>query len=371
MRCLAGLGVAVALAVMSLHAQERSSLPKALPGDTSGEEIYRAACVTCHAPDGKGSPRATVGFDAALPDFTDCAFATAEADLDWHAVVHEGGRIRGLDRRMPAFGDALSDAQIAAVIGYVRHFCPDRGWPRGDLNFPRAFFTEKAFPENEVVYTSTVTRGDEPGVGNEVVYERRVGARNQVEAVVPLDAVRQDGHWESGLGDLAVAFRRTLVSSQRTGTIAAAGGEIAFPTGDAARGLGNGYHVFEPFGMIGQALPRNGFVQVHGGLEIPSDSSKGVKEAYLRSAVGFSYMADRGFGRSWSPQVEVLLARPFGEAAEWDVVPQLQVSLSKLQHVMVAAGVRIPVNGRGERGAAFVSYLLWDWFDGPFTSFWK
>ena len=82
-------------------------------------------------------------------------------------------------------------------------------------------------------------------------------------------------------------------------------------------------------------------------------------------------MSDRGFGRSWSPQVEVLWARPFGERSEWDVVPQLQVSLSKLQHVVVAAGVRVPVNARDDRGTSIVTYLLWDWFDGPFTSFWK
>ena len=65
------------------------------------------------------------------------------------------------------------------------------------------------------------------------------------------------------------------------------------------------------------------------------------------------------------------MARPFGEHAEWDVVPQLQVSLSKIQHVIIAGGVRIPVNARDERGTAVVTYLLWDWFDGPFTSFWK
>ena len=35
--------------------------------------------------------------------------------------------------------------------------------------------------------------------------------------------------------------------------------------------------------------------------------------------------------------------------SEWDVVPQLQVTLSKLQHVMVAAGVRIPLTQREER----------------------
>ena len=340
----------------------------ALPPDASGEQIYQAACLTCHGADGTGSPRSVVGFDTPLPDFTDCAFATAEADVDWQSVVHEGGRIRGLSRRMPAFGDALTPEQIATVVGYLRHFCNNSGWPSGDLNLPRAFFTEKAFPENEVVYTSAVD-GD-AAIGNEVVYERRFGARNQIEAVVPVDVVKESDTWQTGLGDVALAFRRTVIANRRTGTIAAIGGEVAFPTGDASRGLGNGYHVFEPFGMVGQVLPRNAFIQMHGGIEIPSDDSA-AKEAYWRGAMGVTYLADRGFGRSWTPQVELLLAKPFGEGAEWDVVPQLQVSLSKIQHVMIAGGVRIPLTQRDERGVAVMSYLLWDWFDGPFTSFWK
>ena len=369
----AGIGWIVALAVGSVHGQGQAPREPvaALGTEEAGHDIYQAACVTCHGPDGKGSPRTTVGFDVALPDFTDCAFATAEADVDWHAVVHEGGRIRGLDRHMPAFGDALTADQIEAVVGYVRHFCADLGWPRGDLNFPRAFFTEKAFPENEVVYTSVVTGGDEKSVGNEIVYERRFGARYQIEAVIPVDSVRQDGQWHTGLGDVAFALRRTLVANLPSGTIAAAGAEVAFPTGDDAAGLGNGHHVFEPFAMFGQALPRNAFLQAHGGIEIPWKEPEAAKEAYLRSAIGFTYMTDRGFGRSWSPQVEVLWARPFGSESEWDVVPQLQVTLSKIQHVVIAGGVRIPVDAHGERGTAIVSYLLWDWFDGPFTSFWK
>lgn len=364
------------VAVVGVHGQGPATAAAAAAGSAPssellGEDLYRSACATCHGLDGTGSDRAIVGFDVDLPDFTDCAFATAEADVDWQAVVHEGGRIRGLDRHMPAFGDALSADQIRSVVGYVRHFCTDAAWPRGDLNFPRAFFTEKAFPENEVVYTNSITRGGAASVGHEIVYERRFGSRNQIEAVIPVDGFRQNGGWTTGLGDVAFAFRRTLFASLRSGTIAAAGGEVAFPTGDVAKGIGNGYHVVEPFAMLGQALPRNAFLQLHGGLEIPTKSSEGVKEAYLRTAVGYTHMTDRGFGRSWSPQVEVLFARPFGGDAEWDVVPQLQVSLSKIQHVMVAGGVRLPVNGRDERKPALVTYLLWDWFDGPFTSFWK
>ena len=107
---------AVVLTVRSVQTQQRDSSPTlaatpTLSEASTGEAIYRAACITCHGRDGQGSSRATVGFETPLPDFTDCAFATAEADVDWHAVVHEGGRIRGLDRHMPAFGDALIAAR--------------------------------------------------------------------------------------------------------------------------------------------------------------------------------------------------------------------------------------------------------------------
>jgi len=146
---------------------------------------------------------------------------------------------------------------------------------------------------------------------------------------------------------------------------------VVFPTGNAELGRGAGHHTVETFAMFGQTLPRNAFVQMHGGVELPTDQTEAPKEAYLRSAAGVTFLADRGFGRSWTPQLELLMAKPFGSAAEWDAVPQLQVSLSKIQHVMIAGGVRIPLTQRDERGVTVVSYLLWDWFDGPFTSFWK
>ena len=57
--------------------------------------------------------------------------------------------------------------------------------------------------------------------------------------------------------------------------------------------------------------------------------------------------------------------------SEWDVVPQMQVTLSKLQHVMVAGGVRIPLTERDGRSTQALVYLLWDWFDGGFFEFWK
>jgi hypothetical protein len=110
---------------------------------------------------------------------------------------------------------------------------------------------------------------------------------------------------------------------------------------------------------------------MHGAIELPADTNKSSREVLLRTALGTSLMQDRGFGRAWSPQIEVLWAKPSGGASEWDVVPQVQVSLSKLQHVMLAAGVRIPMNARDERSTQFLTYVLWDWFDGSMFDFWK
>jgi hypothetical protein len=79
------------------------------------------------------------------------------------------------------------------------------------------------------------------------------------------------------------------------------------------------------------------------------------------------------FGRTWSPMVEVLGARELasGEPVLWDVVPQMQVTLSKRQHIMINVGVRVPVNGRDSRRTQVLTYFLWDWFDGGLFDGWR
>ncbi len=368
---------------MIVRAQDVStpptSLEKALPANATGEEIFRAACATCHAIDGTGSPESVVGFALPLPnghdfpDFTDCPTNTVEPLGDWVAVATRGGPIRGLDRHMPAFGEALSPEQIEKAVRHLWAFCTNPAWPRGDLNLPRAFFTEKAFPESEAVLTTSVATGDAKAVTNELLYEHRIGARGQWELNVPI-AVQQDGAgggWARGLGDVEIAVRRTFYADLNRGSIFAAGGAVTLPTGKEDLGLGNGYTIYEPFAMFGQIFATSGFVQVHAGYEMPSDQKRGANEAFLRTAVGYSFAQDKGFGRAWSPMAEVMVARPKGGAAEWDVVPQMQVSLSKLQHILVSVGVRVPLNEREERKPEVLTYLLWDWFDGGFFQFWR
>lgn len=338
----------------------------------SGAELYRSACAACHGADGRGSARTTVGFDTPLPDFTDCSFATPEADADWTTVVQHGGEARAFDRMMPAFGDALTQAEISRIVEYVRSFCVEPGWPRGDLNLPRPLATEKAFPENEAVVTTTVARGEAKSIASEFVYERRLGKRGQWEAVVPL-ALQQieTGQWRRGLGDLALAYKHVVFDSLSRGSIFSGGSEIVFPTGKEADGLGGGATVFEPFATFSQIFPRDGFLHLHGGFEFPAGADGKSNEAFWRAALGKTYFAGQ-WGRSWSPMIELLGARELadGERVQWDVLPQVQVSLSTRQHVLLNAGVRLPVTGRQDRSASFVFYLLWDWFDGGFFTGW-
>lgn len=378
----AALGIAICVTA-SLHAgqdpaRSTDARPPALAHDASGEQIFRQACATCHAIDGTGSPSSIVGFDLPLPnghgfpDFNDCATNTVEPLGDWVAVASRGGPVRGLDRHMPAFGDALSPDQIERVVRYLWSFCSDSKWPRGELNFPRAFFTEKAFPENETVWTTAVTTSGSKAVSNQLVYEHRIGARGQYEIAVPLDSLQHDdGDWSSGLGDVEVAFRQTFYANHERGGIFAAGAGVTFPTGKEDQGLGNGFAIVEPFAMYGRMLGRSGFLQLHTGYEIATDRENGEDEAFVRTAVGYSFAQDQGFGRSWSPMCELIVSRPEHGTTEWDVVPQMQVSLSKLQHVLLSVGVRVPVNEREERKPQLLTYVIWDWFDGSLFQFWR
>jgi len=368
---------AVLCASTSSQSLGEASAPAVRPGAT-GEEIFRAACATCHGSDGTGSPSSVVGFALPLanghgfPDFTDCPTNTVEPSGDWMAVVHSGGRVRALDRHMPAFGDALSTDEITRVVQHLWTFCRDRSWPRGDLNLPRGLFTEKAFPENEVLFF-TGSRPGRAGVTENVIYERRFGSRGTYEINVPFALGQADpgGPWRRGIGDVEVTVRQTVHASYERGSILAVGVAVMLPTGKESLGLGNGYSVFEPLLLVGQMLGANGFVQLQAGYEIVSDHARGANEAFARTAFGYTWAQDAGRGRAWTPMAEVMVARPSGAPMEWDVVPQAQVSLSKLQHVLLNVGVRMPLTQRGRRDPQLVTYLLWDWFDGGLFQFWK
>jgi hypothetical protein len=345
----------------------------ALAQTPDAANVYTRACAACHGGDGRGRTAAELGFATPVPDFSDCDFASREPDADWGAIVHRGGPVRGFDAMMPRFEGALSQAEVDAALVHVRTFCTDARWPRGELNMPRALFTEKAYPEDEAVITTTLVTEGLDALSHEFTWEQRFGPLNQIELSIPItraDLGEPDG-WKSGAGDLAVGVKHTLRHSLERGAILSVGGELVLPTGNDRDGFGKGTTVLETLIMYGKLLPRDSFFQVQGIAEFPNDDAH-EDELVVRAAYGRTWLVDAPFGRAWTPMIEVLGARELGSGADtdWDLVPQFQVTLNQRQHVMAAAGVRVPITRRSERPTELVFYLLWDWFDGGVLEGW-
>jgi mono/diheme cytochrome c family protein len=342
----------------------------------TGPELYLWACANCHGSNGKGVSQSLVGFDLPIRDFTECRSTAREPDSDWTAVALHGGPARGFSELMPAFEGLLSLEEIRLVVAHLRTFCPDSNWPRGELNFPRPLVTEKAFPEDEAVLTTAIDAEGTGLITSKIVYEQRVGARNQFEIVVPFgwqktSAEAGKSDWSSILGDLAVGVKRAFYHSSQRGSIFSAGAELVMPTGDEARGFGKGTFVLEPFISFGQLLRADFFLHLQTGVELPFQSQKAEKEGFFRLVLGRSFDTGR-WNRSWSPMIELVGARELvgGAKFDWDIIPQLQVTLNKRKNIMANLGLRLPLNNTLGRNTQVVFYLLWDWFDGTIFEGW-
>jgi mono/diheme cytochrome c family protein len=364
-------GVAAALALASVLAFSSAGAQPA--ANATGRDLYLAACASCHGTTGEGASIDQVGFSDPIPDFTDCVAASRETTQDWATVVHGGGRMRAFSHRMPAFGAALSTAQIDRVIAYVRSLCRDRSWPSGELNLPRPMATEKAFPEDESAVTAgAITARGAREMTTELIYEKRFGARNQIEIALPFARHERDGGgWgESHIGDVAVAVKRAVYHDGRHGTILSAQAEVGIPTGRWGSGYGAGTMLFEPTLLFAQVLPLGGYLQTQAGVEFGADRSRVETEALARFALGTTIAP--GGGRAWSPMVELTGVKALlpGEQVEWDVIPQMQVTLSRRQHIKLSAGYRMPISERLGRPRELLAYLIWDWFDGGLFDGW-
>ncbi len=273
---------------------------------------------------------------------------------------------------MPAFAEELTSEQIDAVVKHLRTLCRDSAWPRGELNLPRPFATEKAFPESETVITTAVGAHGAPDVTNELVYEKRFGARNQLELSIPFAAVHDDsGTVARGVGDVGIGLKRVLFAGKAS--IFSVQGALHMPTGNKDKGLGAGTAGFEAFAAYGRILPSNMFVQAQLGTEQPTSTDEAPRAMFARAAVGKSFRQERGLGRLWAPMLELVSDRDVADGAKTnlDVLPQFQVTLNRRQHVRVNAGVQIPVTNAAGRSKQIVFYFLWDWFDGGLLDGWR
>ncbi|MDP9037946.1 MAG: cytochrome c [Acidobacteriota bacterium] len=357
---------------------QAQTLHYAKPADVrNGEAVYKGGCIACHGAEGKGAAETSTVFRRSdvFPDFTDCAGTTPEPNGNWKAAIVHGGPSRGLQQIMPAFGDLLTDAQINDVMAYMRGFCKNtHHFPLGELNLPRALVTEKAFPENELVVSSAVSAKGLPAWTTDVIDERTViDARTQLETDVPVNYAVQEGGWTEGVGDVTIGVKRELFSSLRTGSILSVQGGILLPTGDGTRGFGAGTTQFEPFAAFDQLFRTNTFVQTELGADLPVDTSVAPRSLFARAAIGQAMAPDHMLGRLFSPMVEFLGVRDFkpGASTDWDVLPEMQVTVSRRQHVRVGFGYRAPFTNTDGRTPQAVFYFLWDRADGNLWEGWR
>ena len=370
-RSIAGLIVAmlgVSVSAQTIH-YTRTPDPK------RGEVIYKGGCIACHGSEGKGAPESSTVFTRpdTWPDFTDCGATTPEANSAWKAVILHGGPSRGFSQIMPSFSQLLSNEQVDDVIAYIRGFCKKTHYPRGELNLPRALVTEKAFPENELVMSTAMQATGAPAYTTDIIHEQTFAGRNQIEVDIPVNYADQDHKWTAGTGDVTIGLKREMFSLLRAGSILSLQGGVVLPTGDSKRGFGSGTTTFEPFAAFDQLFKENTFLQFQAGADLPFDTSKAPRSLFWRSAFGQALAPDHALGRLFSPMVEVLAKRDFqdGASTDWDVLPQMQVTISRRQHIRANVGVREPFTNTEGRSRQVVFYVLWDWADGKFWEGWR
>ena len=351
-----------------------------------GKAVYEAACMACHGAAGQGALQQVSGLKlpATFPQFNECSQSTPEYTRDYEATIRYGGAARGFSRIMPAFDGVLSARQIAQVIRYLRSFCRESGWPIGELNVPRALVTEKAFPESEVVLTTTVNTTGSRGIMNEVDYEQAFGKWDQLEVALPFDwAAKPGGGLTGGLGDIGIGDKHVLFSRlnasqdapayEATGRILSVEAEVMLATGNETRGLGAGEPSLNLFAAYDELLPHQIFVETQAGMDIPRHTEYGPRTAYIRATLGTSVgEGPLGLGRLWSPMVEILGNHDLtgGTATQWSIIPELQVTLNRRQHIRAALGYSVPLNQFQAQSQQFLAYFLWDWFDGGLFSGW-
>ncbi len=313
------------------------------PAD-SGEALYQSWCSSCHGANGRGEAKASVHTEVPPADLADCATSTAEPEERWIAIVRDGGASVGLSMDMPAFGEGATPEQIRAVVRYIRSLCHEPGWPPGELNLPRPFLAEKAYPENEVVVTAH-------GRGQELIYERRIGRRFQVEG-----AARTLADSAGGFAGVTAAFKYNVWHSLARRALASVGLEVTPPWG-----LQPTWEV-EPFFAYG-FNPGGGATVIQGEIIAPWEETKGLAGGELRLGVG------QQIGRV-VPMLEAGWSVPREGQQTLALFPQFWVQLSRLGHVAASAGLELPVAGPDPHRAKLVAFVLWDFGDAPLLKGW-
>jgi mono/diheme cytochrome c family protein len=332
---------------------------QAVPDAALGARLFAQACASCHGPAGRpepGSPVvAALGIEPA--DLSDPLFNSREPALDWERVVKQGGHALGLSEKMPAWGSSFTDAEIAALVAYIKTLAPgSERYPPGELNLMLPIRTQKAFPEDEIVWKSRYESGDDGDVWRNVFeFEKRFGRRGQAI----LEVVEEEGD----VTEVEVGWKHAMTWSLERGYLLSGGAKIAIPT------EGDGDEEFIPFLAWAQELSPRSTFQASACAILPFDDfGDGAMEF-----AGIVHYAWTQRPQSVFPALEATATVPFesggGDAVQFTVVPQVRIGLTRGGHVALNLGAELPLSDQDYDWRAHLT-LLWDFADGSFFKGW-
>ena len=115
---LALIGILVGLGLFAGGLAWVLDTPKFPPGTPRVARLYLGLCATCHGADGRGSWRAAI-FLIRPGNLADQTAPGGQMDQYHFDIVKNGGAPLGRPG-MPAFGGALGDDDIRALVAYLR-----------------------------------------------------------------------------------------------------------------------------------------------------------------------------------------------------------------------------------------------------------
>lgn len=336
-----------------------ASAANAAPDLETGRRLFETTCASCHGKQGRPDPDDPVvrALETAPADLSDPLFNSREPALDWVLVVKHGGRALGLSEQMPAWDSAFSDAEIASLVAYVKTLAPgSERYPPGELNLMLPIRTQKAFPEDEIVWKSRFEDQEGEDVWRNVLeFEKRFGRGGQGI----LELVEEEGD----LTEVEVGWKQALTWSLEGGYLLSGGAKLAVPTeGDASEEL-------IPFLAWAQELSSRATLQASARAVLPFDDID-AGELELSGVAHFTWS---DWPQRIFPALEATATTPFeddgGDRVRFTLVPQVRIGLTRGGHVALNLGAEIPLSGQPYDWRAHLT-LLWDFADGGFFKGW-
>lgn len=137
-RTIAFVGCLLAIVAVMACGQQREAgtgAASAAEDVARGEELFKGNCAVCHGGNGEGQPDWQIRKPDGLlpaPPLNGDGHTWHHGDGTLYKIVSEGGAIYespdlpNYKSGMPAFGEILSDAEIVAVINYVKSLWGDK-----------------------------------------------------------------------------------------------------------------------------------------------------------------------------------------------------------------------------------------------------